>query len=146
MTRRAVTRTMQVPHERVWAAIADLGSHTEWMRDAERIVFVHDQRRGKGTRMEVVTVVGPFRTLDVMEVVGWDEGRSIEVAHRGLITGRGILAAEPDREGTLVSWREKLEFPWWLGGPITAWLARPVLAAIWRGNLRRLEETLISSP
>lgn len=144
MTRIAVTRTMQVPHERVWAAIADLGSHTEWMKDAERIVFVHDQRRGKGTRMEVVTVVGPFRTVDVMEVVGWDEGRSIEVAHRGLITGRGTLAAEPAGKGTLVSWREELTFPWWLGGPITAWLARPVLAAIWRGNLARLEESLTS--
>lgn len=142
MTRIAVTRTMQVPHERVWAAIADLGSHTEWMKDAERIVFVHDQRRGEGTRMEVVTVVGPFRTVDVMEVVGWEEGRSIEVAHRGLITGRGILTAEPALEGTLVSWREELTFPWWLGGPITAWLARPVLAAIWRGNLARLEEGL----
>jgi hypothetical protein len=144
MTRIAVTRTMQAPHERVWAAIADLGSHTEWMKDAERIVFVHDQRRGKGTRMEVVTVVGPFRTVDVMEVVGWEEGRSIEVAHRGLITGRGILTAEPALEGTLVSWREELTFPWWLGGPITAWLARPVLAAIWRGNLARLEEGLTS--
>ena len=144
MTRIAVTRTMQVPHERVWAAIADLGSHTEWMKDAERIVFVHDQRRGKGTRMEVVTVVGPFRTVDVMEVVGWDEGRSIEVAHRGLITGRGTLAAEPAGKGTLVSWREELTFPWWLGGPIPAWLARPVLAAIWRGNLARLEESLTS--
>jgi hypothetical protein len=144
MTRIAVTRTMQAPHERVWAAIADLGSHTEWMKDAERIVFVHDQRRGKGTRMEVVTVVGPFRTVDVMEVVGWEEGRSIEVAHRGLITGRGILTAEPALEGTLVSWREELTFPWWLGGPITASLARPVLAAIWRGNLARLEEGLTS--
>jgi len=145
MTRIAVTRTMQVPHERVWAAIADLGSHTEWMKDAEQIVFVHDQRRGKGARMEVVTVVGPFRTLDVMEVVGWDEGRSIEVAHRGLITGRGTLAAEPAREGSLVSWREELTFPWWLGGPITAWLARPVLAAIWRGNLQRLEGVVTAS-
>jgi hypothetical protein len=144
MTRIAVTRTMQAPHERVWAAIADLGSHTEWMKDAERIVFVHDQRRGKGTRMEVVTVVGPFRTVDVMEVVGWEEGRSIEVAHRGLITGRGILTAEPALEGTLVSWLEELTFPWWLGGPITAWLARPVLAAIWRGNLARLEEGITS--
>ena len=143
MTRIAVSRTVPVPHDRVWAAIADLGSHTEWMKDAERIVFVHDQHRGKGTRMEVVTVVGPFRTIDIMEVVGWDEGHSIEVAHQGLVKGRGTLAASPDgADRTTVSWDEDLTFPWWLGGPITAWLARPVLAAIWRGNLKRLEEAV----
>jgi hypothetical protein len=147
MTRIAVSRTVPVAHDRVWAAIADLGSHTEWMKDAERIVFVHDQRRGKGTRMEVVTVVGPFRTIDVMEVVGWDEGHSIEVVHQGLVEGRGILSISPDGgDRTTVSWEEDLIFPWWLGGFITAWLARPVLAAIWRGNLLRLEETLVSSP
>jgi hypothetical protein len=144
MTRIAITRAVPVSHDRVWEAIANLASHTEWMKDAETLEFVTDQRRGKGTRMEVVTVVGPFRTIDVMEVVGWDEGQSIEVAHRGLITGRGILAVQPRGDGALVSWQEELTFPWWLGGPITAWLARPVLAAIWRGNLERLEQTLTS--
>jgi len=127
----------------VWNAIADLASHTEWMKDAERIVFVGDQHHGKGTRMEVETVVGPFRTIDVMEVVGWDEGHSIEVTHQGLVKGRGTLSAGPHgADRTTVSWDEDLVFPWWLGGGITSWLARPVLAAIWRGNLRRLEESL----
>ncbi len=144
MTRIAITRAMAVSHDRAWEAISDLGSHTGWMRDAETITFVTDQRRGTGTRMEVLTVVGPLRTVDVMEVTGWEEGQSIEVAHRGLITGRGILAAEARGDGALVSWDEELTFPWWLGGPITAWLARPVLAAIWRGNLERLEQTLTS--
>ena len=146
MAHIAVTRELPVPHERVWEAIADLGSHTDWMKDAEWIVFVHDQKRGKGTRMKVETVVGPFRTIDVMEVVGWEEGRSIEVVHKGLITGHGTLQATSQGAGTLVSWSETLVFPWWLGGRITAWLAQPFLATIWRGNLRRLEEGLLNSP
>lgn len=146
MAHIAVTRMLPLPHERVWAAIADLGSHTTWMRDARWIVFVHDQQRGVGTRMKVKTVVGPFRTIDVMEVVGWEEGRSIEVAHEGVVTGRGTLQATPQGSGTLVSWTESLVFPWWLGGRIMTWLARPFLTAIWRGNLRRLEEALLSSP
>lgn len=96
--------------------------------------------------MRVKTVVGPFRTLDDMEVVGWDEGRSIEVAHTGLVKGRGTFTLTDGAPGeTLVTWDEELRFPWWLGGPVTAMLARPVLARIWRGNLRRLEESL-SSP
>lgn len=136
---------MSTPHEAVWAALADLGSHDRWMKDAESIVFVTEQRSGVGTRMEVETVVGPLRTLDKMEVVGWEEGQSIEVVHQGLVTGRGTLAARPHGDGTLVSWDETLTFPWYLGGPITAFFAKPVLGAIWRGNLERLEETL-SSP
>lgn len=145
MARIAVSRAMNAPHDRVWAVIADLGSHAAWMKDAQWIVFVNDQRRGKGTRMEVKTVVGPFRTVDAMEVVGWEEGRSIEVAHRGLVQGQGKLAVSPGDDVTTVTWEENLTFPWWLGGRFTAWLALPVLSAIWRGNLRRLEAVL-SSP
>lgn len=92
--------------------------------------------------MEVATRVGPLRTLDILEVTGWDEGTSIDVAHRGLITGKGTLATAPLNGDTRVSWVEELRFPWWLGGPMTAGLASPVLAAIWRGNLERLEDAL----
>lgn len=136
---------MRANHEVVWSALSDLGSHAQWMKDAESIVFLTDQREGVGTRIEVETVVGPLRTLDRMEVVGWEEGRSIEVVHTGLVTGRGTLAAAAEADGTRVSWEEILHFPWYLGGPITAFFARPVLAAIWRGNLKRLEAKL-SSP
>jgi uncharacterized protein YndB with AHSA1/START domain len=142
VARIAVERRMAIPHDRVWSAIADLASHPVWMRDAKWVVFVHDQRRGVGTRMKVKTVVGPFRTIDLMEVVGWAEGRSIEVAHRGLVKGRGALSATPEARSTVVSWEESLTFPWWLGGPITAWLATPWLRSVWSGNLKRLEDSL----
>ncbi len=144
MARIAVSRTMAAPTDRVWTAMADLGSHVEWMKDARSIVFTGEQRTGVGTRMQVETRFGPLRTLDIMEVTGWEEGESIEVSHRGLIKGRGTLRAAPLDQETLVTWEEELEFPWWLGGAITAWLARPVLAAVWRGNLKRLEESLTS--
>lgn len=144
MARIAVSRTMEAPADRVWDAMADLGSHPEWMRDAQSIVFTGEQTTGVGTRMEVETRVGPLRTLDVMEVTGWEEGSSIEVAHSGLVKGKGTLRATPAGSRTVVSWEEELEFPWWLGGAVTAWLARPVLATIWRGNLKRLEGSLTS--
>ncbi|MGD2060334.1 MAG: SRPBCC family protein [Acidimicrobiia bacterium] len=140
-----VGRSMRAAPELVWSALADLESHADWMKDAESIVFTGEQRRGVGTRMEVKTVVGPLRTLDKMEVVGWEEGRSIEVIHTGLVSGQGTLQATPDADGTLVTWEETLTFPWYLGGPITAFFAKPVLRGIWRGNLMRLEESL-SSP
>lgn len=144
MARIEVSREMAVPHELVWGALADLGSHAGWMKDAESLEFTSEQTTGLGAVMEVETRIGPFRTLDILEVTGWDEGRSIDVAHRGLVTGEGRLEATAIDQGTQVSWVENLQFPWWLGGPVTAWLARPVLAAIWRGNLRRLEDSLSS--
>lgn len=139
-----VAREIGAPHQVVWARLADLGSHDTWMKDAESIDFLTEQTSGVGTRMRVKTVVGPLRTIDQMEVVGWKEGESIEVVHTGLIKGRGVLEASPRGGMTTVTWEEELTFPWFLGGPVAAWLARPVLRAIWRGNLRRLEETISS--
>lgn len=145
MARIEVSRVMKAPHRVVWAALADLASHAGWMRDARSVGFLGTRTRGVGTRMEVDTRVGPFRTRDVLEVTGWDEGRSITVIHLGLIKGEGVLSVEEADDGSRVSWVERLALPWWLGGPVTAWLARPLLAAVLRGNLRRLE-SLVSSP
>jgi hypothetical protein len=121
----------------VWDRLANLADHPSWMRDARSLTFTTDQHRGVGTRMEVLTRVGPFTTLDVMEVTSWEEGRAIGVSHHGLVTGSGILSVEPDGDGATVTWAEDLRFPWWLGGRVTAWLARPVLRRVWRGNLAR---------
>ena len=137
-----VSLTLDHSVETVWEALADLASHPTWMKDAIAVNFHSAQTRGSGTSMDVVTRIGPFRTTDVIEVVGWIEGKQIEVVHRGLITGRGILEVEPEGSGSTVTWIEDLEFPWWLGGPLTAWIARPFLRSIWRANLQRLDQTL----
>lgn len=146
MSRIKVARRISQPPDRIWAALADLESHSHWMKDAEQVVITSDQSWGVGTTMEVETRVGPFRTNDMMEVVAWEAPTYIEVVHRGLIEGRGRLGVEgqdDDRCG-MVTWSETLSFPWWLGGSVASWIASPVLRAIWRGNLKRLE-TLVSS-
>ncbi len=137
MARITVTHRIASPPTRVWPHLADLASHAEWMADAEAIVFTTDQTSGVGTLMEVPARVGPFRTLDVIEVTGWVEGSSISVRHIGVVSGDGTLALRPEGEGTLVTWSEVLRFPWYLGGPLGAYLAKPILRWIWRGNLRR---------
>lgn len=142
MARIEVNRDMPIRHDLVWEGLADLRSHAEWMKDAESIEFATDKRSGVGTAMRVETRVGPFRTMDVLEVTGWKEGESIDVIHSGLVTGTGTLSVSRVNGSTRVSWVEDLRFPWWLGGPVTALFAKPVLAAIWRGNLERLEDSL----
>jgi carbon monoxide dehydrogenase subunit G len=126
------------PLERVWSEAADLAAHVEWMADARSIEFLTDQRSGVGTRMLVETRVGPLKTNDVMEVTGWDEQHSIGVRHQGIITGEGSFRLEANRSGTRFTWTEQLAFPWYLGGPVTALAARPILRWIWRRNLEGL--------
>jgi len=124
--------------DRVWAELADLGSHHLWMADAGEIAFDGQQRSGVGTRMRVATRVGPLRSTDLMTVTEWDEGTRMAVDHEGAVSGSGRFDLEPQGAGTRLIWSEELRFPWWLGGGIGAWVAGPILKRIWRGNLDRL--------
>ena len=129
---------LPAPPETVWADVADVASHVEWMADAESIDVVSEQRAGVGTEIDVATRVGPFRTRDRMHFTEWEAPHRMGVDHRGLVTGSGAFTLEPTAAGTRFVWEETIRFPWYLGGPIGALVARPVLAWIWRRNLRRL--------
>jgi hypothetical protein len=97
--------------------------------------------------MRVPTRVGPFRTTDMMTVVEWEEGRSIAVEHLGAVSGLGRFEIRTSGHGTELTWSETLRFPWWLGGRLGAFLARPILRQVWRGNLERFRRRLaVSGP
>jgi hypothetical protein len=145
VARIRVRAVIDAPPAVVWAALADIASHVTWMADAVAIRFTGDRREGVGTTFDCVTRVGPRRTGDRMAVTRWVEGREIGVRHEGLVTGDGRFTLERASRGrrdrgeqTVVAWSERLRFPWYVGGPVTALLAKPVLRRIWRGNLRRL--------
>ena len=133
---------IDAPLEVVWSAASDLATHDRWMADAESIVFLSETRSGVGTVMQVRTVVGPFRTTDVMEVTEWIDHRAIGVSHEGLVKGVGRFELSPVAGSTRFTWTEELTFPMWLGGQITAFLAKPVLGLIWRRNLAGLKAQL----
>lgn len=133
-----VSVSIDAPKVVVWEHLADLASHVDWMADAESVEFRSPARTGLGTVMEVDTRVGPLRTTDVIEVTGWTEGESIEVDHRGLVSGQGRFDLDAVAGGTRFTWSEQLVFPWWLGGPVTALVATPFLTWIWRRNLLQL--------
>ena len=141
MARIRVATTIPAPRERVWDDVRDLGSHVEWMADAEAIRFTSPRRSGVGTTFECDTKVGPFRLVDLMEVTEWRDGRLIGVRHAGLVTGVGrftLRAAGLRRRSTRFTWEEQLTFPWWMGGPVGALAGSVVLRLVWRRNLRRL--------
>jgi carbon monoxide dehydrogenase subunit G len=131
--RLRVATVIDAPPAAVWEQVRDIESHVQWMADAERITFTSP------TTFDCLTVVGPVRLVDRMEIVEWTEGSVIGIRHVGLVRGEGrFTLAETGSGRTLFTWDERLRFPWWLGGPVGAWVARPVLRRIWRGNLRRL--------
>jgi uncharacterized membrane protein len=126
--------------DQVWNYVKDISSHVEWMADAEAIRFLTETTSGEGTRFECDTKVGPFRLTDVMTVTSWEDNRRMGVHHVGAVTGKGAFTLQPLGSGTTeFSWTETLTFPLWMGGAVGAAAARPVLAAIWRRNLRRLK-------
>lgn len=136
-----VSIDIPAPPEVVWADVASIESHVEWMADAEAIAFASDQRSGVGTEAIVATRIGPFRTSDRMRFVSWDPPHRMGVEHEGLFTGWGAFTLEPLESGsTRFTWREEIRFPWYLGGPVGAAFARPVLRWVWSRNLRRLRE------
>jgi uncharacterized protein YndB with AHSA1/START domain len=137
-----VSIDIKAPLELVWQAAADLAGHGEWMTDVESIGFDSEARQGPGTVMRVATRVGPFKTIDIMKVTAWEPRRRISVEHRGLFTGRGEFGLSAVGGATRLTWSEEIVFPRRFGGPIGAALARPILAGIWRGNLRRLKDLL----
>ena len=135
---RALT---QSPHV-VWEELRHIERHVRWMHDAVSIAFDSDQREGVGTSFRCITKVGPITLLDAMTITTWVEKAAMGVEHHGVVAGRGVFTLSPRGTGTLLTWREDLFFPWWLGGPLGALVASPILRAIWRKNLDAFAATL----
>jgi Polyketide cyclase / dehydrase and lipid transport len=140
-----VRTTLPASPKDVWSVIEPIERHVDWMADAESISFTSSQTRGVGTTFDCVTRIGPFRTVDRMEVTAWDPPRRLAIEHHGLFTGAGRFSLRRTRDGgTRFTWTERITFPWWLGGPVGALCAKPVLHMVWRGNLRRLRDLVAS--
>ena len=127
-----------VPVDRLWAELRQIDRHVNWMADAASITFQSEQREGLGTEFLCVTKVGPIKLTDVMTITSWENERAMGVRHSGIVTGEGTFTLTAQDQNSVLSWDENLSFPWWMGGKIGEFMAKPILTAIWRGNLRRL--------
>ena len=127
----------------VWEDVRHISSHVDWMQDAAEIRFLTDDREGPGTRFECDTKIGPFSLTDVMEITSWEDERRMGVRHVGLVEGSGEFTLTGlDSGATEFRWEEDLTFPWYLGGPLGAFFARPVLRFVWKRNLARLKQRI----
>ena len=139
MPRIRVHTTVDAPPDTVWAYLADIDSHVQWMHDAVRIRFLTTRTSGVGTRFECDSRVGPFQTTDVMEITEWKPGRAMGVRHDGIVTGSGRITLRKARRGrTRVTWTERLHFPLRRGGPVAAYASKPLLRRVWKKSMRNL--------
>ena len=124
----------------MWRSVEDIASHVEWMADAEAIRFTSASTRGVGTTFDCDTKIGPFRLTDRMEITEWIPDSAMGVSHVGAVTGDGRFTLRAVGNGrTEFIWEETLTFPLWMGGPLGARVGAPVMAQIWRRNLRGLK-------
>lgn len=138
---------IEAPLPRVWEEVTDFPSHVRWMRDARSIRVEPPGEAGVGSVLIIDTRVGPFRTIDRFQITKMIPMSRVAGRHRGLFTGEGrfeLSEAGPDR--TRLAWREKVSFPWFFGGGLVAWAAKPILTRIWRSNLRSFKELMEGDP
>lgn len=113
------------------------------MQDAEAIRITSSTRRGVGTTFDCDTRAGPLRTVDRMEVVEWRPRKAMGVLHVGAVSGEGRFTLRRLGPGrTRFTWRERLVFPWWLGGRLGGVVGAEVLRVIWKRNLRNLKQMI----
>lgn len=149
MSQIRVAIEIDAPPARVWEVVEPVERHVDWMHDAVAIRFTSDQTRGVGTEFLCDTKVGPIKLVDKMEITEWTPGEVMGVRHIGLVTGSGRFTLEPIDLGrrTRFVWQEELTFPWWLGGPLGAYIGGKVaLRPIWKRNLRGLKRLVELPP
>ena len=137
---------IDAPPPRVWALLEDWEGSAAWMVDATTVEVLGEPRRGVGTRVRAVTRIAGVPLTDVMEVVGWEEGRRIEVMHHGWpIRGLAWFEIRPDKAGgTWFEWAEELDPPLGPLGEIGgAVLKRPIERVLGKSaaKLKKLAES-----
>ena len=103
---------IDVPIEKVWAALADWESQGEWMLQTT-VEVTSDIREGVGTSIAAFTGIGKLGIMDHMTVTSWNPPTICDVVHTGAIikgTGRFELTAISENS-TRFDWSEEILAP-----------------------------------
>jgi hypothetical protein len=126
------------PPDVVWRVITDWEAQGEWMREASDFVVVSEVREGVGVEAEATVRIAGIATRDRIRVDVWDPERALGIVHLGWVGGRGDLRLSATDAGTHLDWREELRGPWGVVGAIGLRAFRPLMARIFRRDLREL--------
>ena len=105
----AMSLVIDVPIEKVWAALADWESQGDWMLQT-KVEVTSQIREGVGTTIAAFTGIGKLGVMDHMVVTSWQPPHICDVLHTGKIikgTGRFELVAI-DADTTRFNWSEEI--------------------------------------
>jgi hypothetical protein len=108
----AMSLVINVPIDKVWAALADWESQGEWMLQTT-VEVTSVIREGVGTSIAAFTGIGKLGIMDHMTVTSWNPPTICDVVHTGKIikgTGRFELTALSDNS-TRFDWSEEILAP-----------------------------------
>ena len=103
---------INAPIEKVWAALADWESQSDWMLQTT-VKVTSEVREGVGTSIAAFTGLGKVGIMDHMTVTAWQPPHICDVVHTGKIikgTGRFELTAT-DTGSTRFDWSEEILAP-----------------------------------
>ena len=138
-----VETTINASLDEVWNEVSRIENHSNWMKDAVKIDFESETKSGVGTKIKVLTKIGPLKLYDYMTFTKWEEKKIIGVDHIGIVTGKGEMEFNKiDNNTTKFKWTETLKFPFYLFGPIGEIVGKPILEFIWKENLNNLKNEI----
>ena len=83
--------TIDASLDEVWNEVSKIENHSNWMKDAVNIDFQSESKSGVGTKIKVLTKIGPIKLYDYMTFTKWEEKKIIGVDHVGIVTGKGEM-------------------------------------------------------
>jgi uncharacterized protein YndB with AHSA1/START domain len=135
--------TIAAPIDEVWEVLSDIERQPLWMSEMKAVRLRSPGPVGVGTRAEADVRIFLVGVLDPVEVDIYDPPTRFGIRHVGTFAGEGRFTLEPiDGGRTLVRWDERLVPPFLPSlGQI---LQKPILGAIFQGDLERLREMVES--
>ena len=134
------------PPDVVWTLLTDWERQGDWMLEASDFEVVTPHREGVGVEALATVRIGGISTRDRIRIDTWEPEAHLGIEHLGWVRGRGDLWLEAmDERRTRIRWREELVPPWGVLGAIGSRAFRPLMARVFRRDLRALGELVRAS-
>ena len=131
---------INAPREEVFRLASNFDRQAAWMENVLSFRRPEDEVLRVGSRLQVTTQLGPWKSSFPLEITDWQEGSLLKVVHRNGFWGEGVFSFSDYGLGkTLMLWNEKVRVSLTRGGPLAEAAAKVALTIIMRRDLANLK-------
>lgn len=132
---------VDAPIVRAWELLSDIDRQPEWMHEMKHVEMLTPPPVGVGSRGRATVRIFGISTTDEVVITRYEPPHTFAIRHEGRFVGEGVInLVALDATHTRVDWMEYLRPP--LFATLGGFLQRPILAAIFRSDLRSLRALL----